>query len=63
MSKITVNKKKDRVPRPLEVIDWLEKNRMTKKLCLYCGDKEPKNKKQYCSDECERHDSVWRFSN
>lgn len=63
MSRYNVNTKKERIPRPLEVIDWLEQNRMTKILCLYCGDKKPKHKKQYCSEECERHDSVWRFSN
>ena len=63
MSIYTIDKKKDRVPKPLEVIDWLEQNRQTQKLCLYCGIKKPKNKKEYCSEECEIHDSVWRFSN
>ena len=63
MSSFRVNKNNDGVPRILQVKDWLNQNRLTKKLCMYCGDNETKYDKQYCSEECEKHDSVWQFTN
>ena len=63
MRSFRVNKYNDGVPRILQVKDWLNQNRLTKKLCMYCGDNETKYDKQYCSEECEKRDSVWQFSN
>lgn len=63
MRSFRVSKNNDGVPRILQVKDWLNQNRLTKKLCMYCGDNETKYDKQYCSEECEKHDSVWQFSN
>jgi hypothetical protein len=63
MSSFRINKNNDSLPRILQVKDWLNQNRSTKKLCIYCGNNEIKDSKQYCSEECEKHDSVWQFNN
>ena len=63
MKSFNVNKKNEAVPHILQVKDWLKQNRKPKKLCIYCGTKEPRMPNEYCSEECEKQDSVWQFSN
>ena len=63
MKSFNVNKKNESVPHILQVKDWLKQNSLQKKLCIYCGTKEPKKPNEYCSEECEKQDSVWQFSN
>jgi hypothetical protein len=41
--------------------DWLNRKFLKEKFCRHCGLMLIKNDDEYCSKECDKRDSVWRF--
>ena len=60
MSSLSLNKNRVRLSS-LDEIDWLKRHFLREKLCHYCGNNLIKNQEEYCSKECYKLASVWRF--
>ena len=45
--------------RALEVRDWLQENRLDKKMCKWCGENPPNLNDDYCSESCASNNFAW----